>query len=232
MNQRDFSQRLIPVLSALALAGAVHAQAPSGPEKGGGQVPSSTKTDSIPAPVVDGNTRFALDLYSRLRTGEGNLFLSPYSISTALAMTYAGARGETARQMASALHFPADPHAGFKALISQINGDSSEKSKPQPIELVTANALWGQQGDPFLPAFTARTLGAFLEKRNAFRAGEPALRAQQADLLVLEGMLALEQGDTSAARASFAEAEELGAGVPFAGAPIAARYLGKLNARR
>ena len=86
--------------------------------------------------------------------------------------------------------------------------------------------------DPFLPAFTARTLGAFLEKRNAFRAGEPALRAQQADLLVLEGMLALEQGDTSAARASFAEAEELGAGVPFAGAPIAARYLGKLNARR
>jgi hypothetical protein len=55
--------------------------------------------------VVDGNTSFALRLYGRLRSTEGNLVLSPYSISSALAMTYAGARGETARQMEQTLDF-------------------------------------------------------------------------------------------------------------------------------
>jgi serpin B len=55
--------------------------------------------------VVDGNTAFACDLYAQLRNSPGNLFFSPYSISTALAMTYAGARGSTEAQMAQVLHF-------------------------------------------------------------------------------------------------------------------------------
>jgi serpin B len=55
--------------------------------------------------VVDGNTAFACDLYAQLRSSPGNLFFSPYSISTALAMTYAGARGSTEAQMAQVLHF-------------------------------------------------------------------------------------------------------------------------------
>ena len=50
-------------------------------------------------PLVEANTAFALQLYGKLRSTEGNLALSPYSISSALAMTYAGARGDTARQM-------------------------------------------------------------------------------------------------------------------------------------
>jgi hypothetical protein len=52
-----------------------------------------------------GDTDFALELYTRLKTADGNLFFSPYSISTCLAMTYAGARGDTAAQMAQTLHF-------------------------------------------------------------------------------------------------------------------------------
>ena len=56
--------------------------------------------------VVEGNSQFALDLYGTLRDQPGNLFFSPSSISTALAMTYAGARGETAQQMARVLSFP------------------------------------------------------------------------------------------------------------------------------
>src|SRR5208282_3777659 len=52
-------------------------------------LPGQTKT------LVDGNTAFACDLYAQLRKSPGNLFFSPYSVSTALAMTYAGARGDT-----------------------------------------------------------------------------------------------------------------------------------------
>jgi len=53
--------------------------------------------------LVTGNSAFAFDLYQTLREEDGNLFYSPYSISLALAMTYAGARGETAQQMADTL---------------------------------------------------------------------------------------------------------------------------------
>jgi len=56
--------------------------------------------------VVTGNNKFALELYAKLRSKKGNLFFSPYSISTALAMTHAGARGQTETQMAGVLHFP------------------------------------------------------------------------------------------------------------------------------
>jgi hypothetical protein len=84
---------------------------------------------------------------------------------------------------------------------------------------------------PFGPAFAAWTLGPFLEARTALETGEPTLRAHRADLDVLEGLLALEQGDPAAARRAFAEAQELcrtPSPVPFAGGPIAAAYLGKL----
>lgn len=64
------------------------------------EVPGSDQAD-----LTDGNGAFAFDLYQQLKTGEGNLFYSPYSISAALAMTYAGAGGATAEQMAGALHF-------------------------------------------------------------------------------------------------------------------------------
>jgi hypothetical protein len=88
---------------------------------------------------------------------------------------------------------------------------------------------------PFLPAFTTLALARVVEQKAIFEAGERFLRAQQADLCVMEGLLALEQGDTGAARSAFAEAQELctrppGDAVPFAGRPIAAGYLGKLNA--
>src|SRR5271163_2409881 len=49
-----------------------------------------------PQELAAGNNAFALDLYAKLRTTDGNLFLSPYSISTCLAMVYTGARGDTA----------------------------------------------------------------------------------------------------------------------------------------
>src|SRR5215470_299145 len=57
-----------------------------------------------PLPIVAANTSFALDLYQREKSTSGNLFFSPYSISSALAVTYSGARGQTETQMARVLH--------------------------------------------------------------------------------------------------------------------------------
>ena len=99
-----------------------------------------------------GNTAFALDLYSRLKSGPPNLFFSPYSISTCLAMTYGGARGETAKQMAQVLHFSGQApqvSSSFAELQNQLNAAGKQKG----IQLNVANALWAQQGHAFLPAF-------------------------------------------------------------------------------
>ena len=63
------------------------------------------QTSSNVEALVQGNTEFAIDFYKRIKAGERNICFSPYSISTALAMTYAGARGESAVQMADVLRF-------------------------------------------------------------------------------------------------------------------------------
>jgi hypothetical protein len=69
--------------------------------------------------IVAGNNAFALDLYGQLNTTNGNLFFSPFSISSCLAMTYAGARGNTDKQMAQVLHFGTNEvHSAFGELDS------------------------------------------------------------------------------------------------------------------
>ena len=110
--------------------------------------------------LVEGNNQFALDLYGKLRNQPGNLFFSPSSISTALAMTYAGARGETAEQMARVLHFPPPqdqlPEA-FRWLVAALR-PAAEKPG---YRLNAANRLWGQQGYHFLPEFLAVTRDSY-----------------------------------------------------------------------
>jgi serine protease inhibitor len=111
---------------------------------------AGTPTDQ----VVRGNTAFALSLYQKLSSAEGNLFLSPFSISTALAMTFAGARGNTAREMAAALHFSMEGeelHSAFAGLERNLL-DAGGKGG---VRLKVANALWPQQGYPFLPEYLA-----------------------------------------------------------------------------
>ena len=110
--------------------------------------------------LVGGNSAFALDIYQAIREQEGNVFFSPYSISQALAMTYAGARGRTEEEMASTLHFDlpqAQLHPAFNALDQELTGLSQAKTseadpsratgkQPSGLELATANALWAQKG--------------------------------------------------------------------------------------
>ena len=128
------------------------------------------------AAQVRGNAEFAIDLYGRLRTRDGNVFFSPYSISNALAMAYAGARGATATQMASVLHFPFGEdrlHRSFAAVIGKIRTSAGRA------ELRAANALWPQAGFPITPSFQSiaqKLYGAGLEPLDFRRAPEKARR--------------------------------------------------------
>ena len=104
--------------------------------------------------ITQGNIRFAFELYSKLAAEKENenFFFSPYSISTALSMTYGGARGNTEKQMAEVLHFtlPQEQlHSAFGSLEKRL----SEGGKKGAYELNVANALWGQKGYKFLDSF-------------------------------------------------------------------------------
>ncbi len=95
------------------------------------------------------NNTFALDLFGQLRTQPGNLFCSPYSISTALALTAGGARGETEKQMTAALRLSLDRArlhpacAGLQATLNKIQSSGH-------VRLSVANSLWPQKKHPFL----------------------------------------------------------------------------------
>lgn len=110
--------------------------------------------------LVDGNNAFALDIYQTLRSQDGNLILSPFSISLALAMTYTGARDQTESQMADTLHFdlPQEQlHPAFNALDQDLASRSESKSDEQePLQLNIANAVWAEQTYPFLQEFLDR----------------------------------------------------------------------------
>ena len=107
------------------------------------------------AGLVQANSRFAFDLYQRVKGGDasGNLFCSPHSISECLAMVYAGAAGATATQMASVLHFNSlagSPHDSF----GQLDGHLQQIDAAGDVRLAVANGMWVQQDYVILPAFT------------------------------------------------------------------------------
>ena len=116
--------------------------------------------------IVDGNNKFALELFAKLQSTKGNLFFSPYSISTALAMAHAGARNETESQMAGVLHFPVSANrridSSSKSLpdrqqlassFGKIIQDLNNRGQKGGYTLNVANALWGQKDYGFLQEF-------------------------------------------------------------------------------
>lgn len=115
-----------------------------------------TVSESDLKTLVDGNNAFGLDLYQTLRSQDGNLILSPFSVSLALAMTYAGARGETETQMADVLNFgPQDQvHNALNALDLALEETPIVLDKDQePMQLSIANSVWAEQTFTFLPDF-------------------------------------------------------------------------------
>lgn len=108
------------------------------------------KIDS--AKLVAGNTAFGCELYGELKSEAGNLFLSPFSISTALSMAAAGAKGKTFEEMEKVLHLPKDAPAGFGVILKSVN-DADADPKKRGYTLSTANALWAQTGYPWKPEY-------------------------------------------------------------------------------
>jgi len=115
-----------------------------------GSGPAGTSENSI----SDANNRFSADLYRQLAAGDatGNIFFSPFSISSALAITYEGARGTTADEIRSVFFFPVNQtemREGYAAENKDINAGNAGYT------LSTANALWAEKTAAFLPAYTA-----------------------------------------------------------------------------
>ncbi len=128
-----------PVAMALSDAPRAAAEAPSGDVQ---NVASSMES-------------FGTGLYAAIATGHGNVVFSPASIMTALAMTYAGARGVTAEEMAAVLHVDLDDpafHAAMNALDLALESRSF-KSGDDRVQLSIANSLWGQDGLAFEQPF-------------------------------------------------------------------------------
>jgi serpin B len=126
--------------------------------------------------LVDGNTAFALDLYARLAKEGGNLLFSPYSVSVALGMTYAGARGNTEAQMSRALHF-ALPQERLHPAFGALQGKLRAIQQKGAVELAVANALWAQERYPFAEAYlelVKKQYGAELRSADFTREFEPA----------------------------------------------------------
>jgi serpin B len=106
--------------------------------------------------VTDANNRFSADLYREIATdnatGGGNIFFSPFSISSALALTYEGARGTTADEIRSVFYFPVNDTSrreGFASINAGINQGNAGYT------LSTANALWAEKTSVFLPGYTS-----------------------------------------------------------------------------
>jgi serpin B len=157
----------ILVIAILGMTGCSAVGGPKGGRAPGEAIASAKERVASPdvphadlSELVEGNSAFALDLYRFLaeQQEDDNLFYSPYSISLALAMTYAGARSETAEQMADALHFELpqdDLHPAFNALDQELaqRGEGAEGKDDEGFRLNIANAIWGQKGYAFLDAF-------------------------------------------------------------------------------
>jgi len=152
MNKKFLTIGIALLMVAIVTATAVLFLFPYQPD----QPPQTDDTGSTQSgiqQVVNANNQFAFDLYSELdKSEQGNIFYSPYSISAALAMTYEGAKGQTADEMKSVFHFPESNilRPNFAAIYNEINRGN------KAYELRTGNALWAQYDYNFLEDYTSR----------------------------------------------------------------------------
>jgi serpin B len=146
-----FTKYICFVTLAITVSSAATAQAGA---------PYNSIDPSIQA-TAHASNQFAIDLYHQLRSGQGNLFFSPYSIDNAMVMVHAGAVGATADEIARTLKLPPLPpfsgDAAMAGLSRMLGGDAAHNGS----ELHVANAMWGQIGDAFSPSYVNRLRVSF-----------------------------------------------------------------------
>lgn len=151
---------------------------PGSEESTGPSFPQEQSKPLVPQSFADDNNDFALAMYGRLRQRPGNLFFSPFSIRTALSMTQAGARGETAAEMIKALRISSSAdtlHVASSDIIERLKSAGEGK-----YEMAVANSLWGQDGEPVQPGFLELIASHFdgLMKLVDFRASGESARVE------------------------------------------------------
>lgn len=154
-------------------------------------VSTTTRSDASSKDVAGTVNRFGLDLHRRLATQGGNIVFSPWSVESALAMTYAGAAAETKSEMAEVLHLADDEtalHDGFAAIAADLRAlaETSRREVADPdrrggpntaLEIRLANRLFGQGGYPFERPFLdllADRYQAPMETMDFIREPEPS----------------------------------------------------------
>src|SRR3989338_529432 len=152
MNQKVIIITLVLLMAALVTATAVLFLFPYDPQQPP-KADDGSSTEQGIQEVVAANNKFAFNLYAELDKSQNeNIFYSPYSISAALAMTYEGAKGQTADEIKSVFHFPESSilKPNFAAIYNDINGGN------KAYMLKTGNALWVQQDSPLIQDYTHR----------------------------------------------------------------------------
>ena len=166
-----------PATSAITSSASITTTASAAPSVSAKPAPPPTPEErEAGARYAKTNNAFAFDLYREVRKTPGNLAMSPTSLSIALAMTWAGAKGQTSSEMKNVLHFdrtPAETMEDASLLIKLVENPG------RPLKLTIANRLFGEQSYTFEKAYldsTEKAFGASLERVD-FQSGADKARA-------------------------------------------------------
>lgn len=147
-------------------AGSGGAAMPAGVKLLGASVEHDTDPQVTPdelAVIVDGQNQLGIDLYRALASGsEANLVLSPWSVSTDLAMVHAGAAGATAAELGAVLHVDGIAPERVPVATNRLGLDLLARQR-EKVELAAANKLWTDEGLTLRPPFLdtmSRSFGA------------------------------------------------------------------------
>jgi serpin B len=149
----DLGFLVLALFSLSALGGCAHRTSVSPTSA----APVVISAACVTKPAV-ANDLFAIDFYDRKENGSGNIFFSPFSISSALAMTAEGTKGQTASEMWSVLKVETDPatrQADYSAVFDVINATGKS------YQLSTSNDLWVEQTFPLLPGYLSVLQGVY-----------------------------------------------------------------------